>query len=98
MRKLERILIYSILAILELYVFSINSGVESKATIHEEIRVRNLIVVDSEGREAIRLIANKNGGEITVYNEAGKDPVLISIDDDGWGFILIYDSKGFHVY
>jgi len=98
MKKLERILIYSILAVLVFYVFLVNNNVESKASIYEEIKVRNLIVVDSEGQEAVRLTATKNGGAINIYNKAGKDPILIGIDDDGWGMIIIYDARGFHIY
>ncbi|GAI17805.1 unnamed protein product [marine sediment metagenome] len=64
MKKLERILIYSILAVLVFYVFLVNSNVESKAIIQEEIKVKNLIVVDSQGREAVRLTTNTNGGAI----------------------------------
>lgn len=98
MKKFERILIYSILAILIFYVFLVNGNIESKDAIQEEIRVKNLIIMDNEGRQAIKLTTNKNGGAIRVYNKAGKDPIGIAIDDDGFGMIIIYDKTGFHVY
>jgi len=98
MKALERILIYSVLAILVLYVFLVNDNVESKIAIQEEIRARSIVIVDDEGQEAIKLCANKNGGAISIYNKAGKDPINISIDDNGYGMIVIYDIKGFHVY
>ena len=98
MKALERIFLYSVLAILVFYVFLIDGNVESKVAIQEEIRARNIIIVDAEGQEAIKLCANKNGGAIRVYNKAGKDPIGIVIDDDGFGMIIIYDKTGFHVY
>lgn len=98
MKKLERILLYLVLAVIIIYVFLIDSKVESKADIYEEIRVRNLIVVDSQGREAVRLTADKNGGAIHFYNKAGGNPMGMTIDDDGYGMIIIYDATGFHVY
>ena len=98
MKKLERILIYSILAILVFYVFLVNSNVESKATTYEEIKVKNLVIVDSQGQEAVRLTTNKNGGAIHFYNKAGGNPMSMSIDDDGFGMIIIYDKSGFHIY
>ena len=56
------------------------------------------MIVNDEGREAVKLYANKNGGVISIYNKAGTDPVGISVDEDGYGTIIIYDKKGFHVY
>ena len=97
MKKLERILIYSILAVLVFYVFLVNSNVESKDTIYEEIKVKNLIVVDSLGREAIRLTTNTNGGTIYFFDKAGKNPIGLSINDSGYARIIIYDKTGFHV-
>lgn len=89
MKRLERILLYLVLAVLIFYIFLVNDNVESKATIYDEIRVRNLVIVDSEGREAVRLTTNKNGGAIRIYNKAGKYPIEISIDDGGFGMIII---------
>lgn len=97
MKKLERILIYSILAALVFYVFLVNNDVESKDTIYEEIKVKNLIVVDSQGREAVRLTTNINGGAIHFFDKAGKNPIGLSIDDSGYARLIIYDATGFHI-
>ena len=98
MKKFERIFLYTVLAILVFYVFLVNENVESKGAIQEEIRARSISIVNDEGQEAIKLCANKNGGVIRVYNKAGKDPIGIAIDDDGFGMIIIYDKTGFRVY
>ena len=98
MKAFERIFLYTVLAILVFYVFLVDGNVESQVAIQEEIRARSIVIVNDEGREAVKLYANKNGGVISIYNKAGTDPVGISVDGDGYGTIIIYDKKGFHVY
>lgn len=101
MKKFERIFIYSILAMLVcgvvLFVL-IDNNAKSQAVIQEEIRARNIIIVDDRGNEALKISFNKNGGIINIYNKAGKCPAEMAIDDDGFGYIIIHDSRGFQVY
>ena len=98
MKKLERIFLYTVLAILVFYVFLIDNNAESQVAIQEEIRARSVVIVNDAGQEVVKLGANKNGGVIRVYNKAGNDHVGITIDDDGFGVIITYDKNGFHVY
>lgn len=101
MRKFERIFIYSVLAMLVcgvvLFAF-IDNNAESQAAVQEEIRARNIIIIDDQGNEVLRISANKNGGIINIYSRDGKSPLEAGIDDDGFGYIIIYDSRGFQVY
>jgi branched-subunit amino acid transport protein AzlD len=74
MKKLERILIYSVLAILVFYVFLVDGNVESKVAIQEEIRARRIAIVNNEGREVVFLSADsrtERGGRVDVFNGDG---------------------------
>ena len=71
MKAFERIFLYSVLALLVFYVFLVDGNVESKTTIQEEVRARNIIIVNDTGQEVIKLWANKNGGIVSVFNKTG---------------------------
>ena len=55
MKKFERIFFYSVLAVLVFYVFLVDSKIESKEAIQEEIRVRSIIIVNDTGQEVVKL-------------------------------------------
>jgi hypothetical protein len=53
MKKLERIFLYTVLAMLVFYVFLVDGNVESKVAIQEEIRARHIVIVNDAGREVV---------------------------------------------
>ncbi len=71
MKALERIFLYSILAILVFYVFLVDNNAENQVAIQEEIRTRSILIVNNAGQEVVRLGANKNGGLVSVRNKNG---------------------------
>jgi len=71
MKALERIFLYTVLAILVFYVFLIDNNAESQVAIQEEIRARSILIVNDAGQEVVKLWANKNGGIVSVYNKIG---------------------------
>ena len=79
MKALERIFLYSILAILIFYVFLIDNKVESQVAIQEEIRARRIVIVNDEGQPVVVLWADKNGGKISILNKVGTSLVSMGV-------------------
>jgi len=71
MKAFERIFLYSVLAVLVFYVFLVDSNVESKVAIQEEIRARSIVIVNDAGQVAVRLWVYEGGGGVTVYHKNG---------------------------
>ena len=70
MKALERIFLYTVLAILIFYVFLVDGNVESKVAIQKEIRARSIIIVNDDGQRVVRLCSDKAGhGGIIIYNK-----------------------------
>lgn len=96
MKKLERILIYSVLAILVFYVFLVDGNVESQVVIQEEIRARRIIIVNDEGQEVIMLCADSRtggGGRVDILNGNGTSGLFMSAGKKGGG-IGVKDKYG----
>jgi len=96
MKKLERILIYSVLAILVFYVFLVDGNVESQAVIQEEIRASRIIIVNDEGQEVIMLCADSRtggGGRVDILNGNGASGLFMSAGKKGGG-IGVKDKYG----
>lgn len=55
MKKLERIFLYTVLAILVFYVFLVDGNVESQVAIQEEILARRIAIVNDAGQEVVLL-------------------------------------------
>ena len=97
MKALERIFLYSILAILVFYVFLIDGNVESKGVIQEEIRARSIVIVNNEGQEVVILSADKRtggGGRIDICNKGGNSVVAAMGTAKGDGGIMINNKAG----
>ena len=62
MKALERIFLYTVLAILVFYVFLVDGNVESKVAIQKEIRARSVVIVNDAGQGVIRLSNDENNG------------------------------------
>ena len=55
MKAFERIFLYSILAVLVIYVFLVDSNVEGKVAIQEEIRAKSISIMNNAGQEVVSL-------------------------------------------
>ena len=70
MKKLERIFLYTVLAILVFYVFLVDGNVESQSSVYEEIRARRIVIVDDKGNPVILIEdADEIGGVWTFYKD-----------------------------
>lgn len=94
MKALERIFLYTVLAILVFYVFLVDNNVESQVAIQEEIKARSIVIVNNEGQEVVSLFADKNGiGGVVIKNKDGNPAVIVGIVADS-GQINIYNKEG----
>lgn len=96
MKAFERVLLYSVLAVLVFYVFLIDSKVESKVAIQEEIRARSISIINDAGQEVISLCTIEDGGAIIVANKAGTCVAGMGTDKDG-GKIVVSNKNGIPV-
>ncbi|GAF78415.1 unnamed protein product [marine sediment metagenome] len=83
MKKLERIFLYTVLAILVFYVFLVDGNVESKMAIQEEIKARRIAIVNDVGQEVVKLLTNdEDNGVVQIYNGVvqiyNKDGTLVA--------------------
>ena len=83
MKALERIFLYTVLAILVFYVFLVNGNVESRVAIQEEIRARRIAIVNDVGQEVVKLLTNdEDNGVVQIYNGVvqiyNKDGTLVA--------------------
>ena len=93
MKKLERIFLYSILAILFFYVFLVDGNVESKVAIQEEIRARSIVIVNDAGQEVVKLSTDvKNNGGVMIYKD-GNLVAIVGADENG-GMIGVSNKFG----
>jgi len=94
MKALERIFLYSVLAILVFYVFLVDNKVESQVAIQEEIRARRIVIVNDEGREVVLLSASKDGnGAIVICNKDGTPAAFMGANEYG-GAMSIKNKDG----
>ncbi len=83
MKALERIFLYTVLAILVFYVFLVDGNVESRVAIQEEIRARRIAIVNDVGQEVVKLLTNdEDNGVVQIYNGVvqiyNKDGTLVA--------------------
>ena len=95
MKALERIFLYTVLAILVFYVFLIDNNAESQVAIQEEIRARSILIVNDADQPVIMLWASEDGGAIVVSNNnnPGNPAAVIGADKDG-GTMGVYNKAG----
>jgi len=94
MKSFERIFLYSVLVILFFYVFLVDVNVESQVAIQEEIRARNIKIVNNEGQEVVELFTDaENNGAITVLNKDGIPVAELAIYEDD-GMIRVGNKEG----
>ena len=92
MKAFERILLYSVLEVLVFYVFLIDSKVEGKVAIQEEIVARRITIMNNAGRPVVVLSAYKDGnGGIDIYNNSGNLVANMGVSKDG-GFMCIFNK------
>jgi len=97
MKAIERIFLYSALAILFFYVFLVDGNVESKVAIQEEIRARRIVIVNDTGQEVVKLLTNDedNGvvqihnGVVQIYNKNGTLVAEMRVSKNDNGEILV---------
>jgi len=93
MKTLERIFLYSVLAILVFYVFLVDNKVESQVAIQEEIRAKRIVIVNDTGRPVVWLFAGKDGGGIGILNKDGTLVAGMGTSEYG-GSMEIYNKDG----
>jgi len=101
MKKLERIFLYTILAILVFYVFLVDGNVESKVAIQEEIKARRIAIVNDAGREVVKLLTNDedNGvvqihnGVVQIFNKDGSLVAEMRVSKNDNGEILVANKN-----
>ncbi len=92
MKAFERILLYSALAVLVFYVFLIDSKVEGRVAIQEEIAARSITIMNNAGRSVVVLSTDKDGnGGIDIYNNSGNLVANMGASEDG-GFMCIFNK------
>jgi hypothetical protein len=92
MKAFERIFLYSVLAVLILYVFLVDGNVESKVAVQEEIMARRITIMNDAGRPVVVLSAYKDGnGGIDIYNNSGNLVANMGASEDG-GFMGIFNK------
>jgi hypothetical protein len=80
MKSFERILLYSVLAVLVFYVFLEDGNVESKLAIQEEIRAKSISIMNNAGQEVVSLCTIEDGGAIFVaFMGAPEDDGIIGV-------------------
>ena len=94
MKKIERIFLYTVLAILVFYVFLVDGNVESKVAIQEEIKARRIAIVNDAGREVVKLLTNDEGnGVVRIFNKEGSLVAEMRVSKDDSGEILVADKN-----
>ena len=94
MKKLERIFLYTVLAILVFYVFLVDENVESKVALQEEIRAKRIAIVNDEKREVIRLLTNdEDTGVVQMFNKEGSLVVEMRVSKEDSGEILVANKN-----
>lgn len=94
MKKLERIFLYSMLAILFFYVFLVDGNVESQVAIQEEIRAKRIVIVNNEGQEVVSLFPTTSGGAMEIYNKDGETVVGMGVNEYGNGVMGFFNKAG----
>jgi len=94
MKKLERIFLYTVLAILVFYVFLVDGNVESQGVIQEEIWARSIVIVNDAGQSVIWLSTDEYGGKIQVYNKDGNTVAYMGADEEYKGMMSVYNKTG----
>lgn len=90
MKKLERIFLYSVLAILVFYVFLADNNVESQVAIQEEIRARRIAIVNDVGQEVVKLLTNdEDNGVVQIYNKDGTLVAEMRVSKNDNGEVLV---------
>jgi len=90
MKKLERIFLYSVLAILMFYVFLVDNKVESQVAIQEDIRARRIVIVNDAGQEVVKLLTNdEDNGVVQIYNKDGTLVAEMRVSKNDNGEILV---------
>ena len=98
MKALERIFLYTVLAILVFYVFLVDGNVESRVAIQEEILAKRIAIVNDAGQEVVMLWANEDGGVMRIDNKDGKYVALMSANPYGYGSVMtVRDKNGWPV-
>ncbi len=91
MRILERIFLYTVIAILIFHVFLVDDKAESQVNFQEGLVTKRIAIVDDAGREIILL---DKDGTIAIRNKDGTYVAGIFVDEDGEGVILITNKEG----
>ena len=90
MKALERIFLYTVLAILVFYVFLVDDNVESKVAIQEEIKARRIAIVNDAGQEVVKLLTNdEDNGVVQIYNKDGTLVAEMRVSKNDNGEILV---------
>jgi hypothetical protein len=93
MKALERIFLYSVLAILVFYVFLVDNNAESQGAIQEEVRARRIVIVNEAGQEVVKLVNDENSGAVMIYNNSDNLVVIVGADENG-GEISVANQSG----
>ncbi len=89
MKKLERIFLYTVLAILVFYVFLVDGNVEGQVAIQEEILARRIAIVNDAGQEVVLFFVDEDdNGLLVIYNKDSTPFVTMGADVDG-GLIAV---------
>ena len=101
MKALERIFLYTVLAILVFYVFLVDENVESKVAIQEEIKARRIAIVNDAGREVVKLGSNDEGnglvlihnGVVRIFNKEGGLVAEMRVSKEDSGEIVVANKN-----
>jgi hypothetical protein len=79
MKLFERIILYTVIAIMAFHVFMVDDKAESQVAIQEEIRARRISIVNDKGREVIGIRTTpENGGAIAIYDQNGSIELVMA--------------------
>ncbi len=98
MKILERIFLYSVIAIMAFHLFLVDEKVESQVTVQEEIRTKRISIVNDAGKEVIWLGASKKGdGGIFIRNKDDASVVNMLVSESGGGTITVSNKTGYPI-
>ncbi len=98
MKILERIFLYSVIAIMAFHLFLVDSKVESQVTVQEEIRAKRISIVNDAGKEVVWLGASKKGdGGLFIRNKDGASVVNTLVSESGGGTVTVSNKTGYPI-
>jgi hypothetical protein len=95
MKLFERIILYTVIAIMAFHVFMVDDKAESQVVIQEQIRARRISIVNDQGREVIGIRTTpENGGVIAMYGQNSNAELVMASSNTGGRIVTFNKNNG----